>query len=87
VATGNGSYVVEVGVALSQLGQTSLAPGQMLGFDLGVDHGQGTTATRSFLVWWVAAHGAPSCTTPKCTGCSPDQPYCDTLDFGLACAG
>ncbi len=86
VATGNGSYVVEAKVALTELGQSALAPGQTLGFDLGVDHGQGTEATRSFLVWWMAAHAAPVCTTAKCTGCSPDQPYCDTLDFGLVCA-
>jgi Carbohydrate family 9 binding domain-like len=87
VMSGNTGYVVEVKVALTQLGQTALTPGQTLGFDLGVDHGQGTTATRSFLVWWMATHAPPTCTTPKCTGCSPDQPYCDTLDFGLVCAG
>jgi hypothetical protein len=58
----------------------------MLGFDLGVDHGQGTAATRSFLVWWMSTHGAPPCMSSKCKGCSPDQPYCDTLDFGLLCA-
>jgi hypothetical protein len=58
----------------------------MLGLDFGVDHGQGTEATRSFLVWWMAMHATPPCATPKCTGCSPDQPYCDTLDFGLLCA-
>jgi hypothetical protein len=86
VASGNNGYVVEVKVALSELGQPSLAPGQMLGLDFGVDHGQGTEATRSFLVWWMAMHATPPCATPKCTGCSPDQPYCDTLDFGLLCA-
>jgi hypothetical protein len=83
---GNGGYVVEAKIALSALGQTSLAPGQTLGFDLGVDHGQGTPATRSFLVWWMASHAPPTCSTAKCTGCSPEQPYCDTLDFGLVCA-
>ena len=86
VAAGNDGYVVEVKVALSQLGQTSLAPGQTLGFDLGVDHGQGTAASRSFLVWWMSAHAPPQCTTAKCMSCSPEQPYCDTLDFGLVCA-
>jgi len=86
VGAANNSYVVEVKIALTELGQTSLAPGQMLGVDFGVDHGQGTEATRSFLAWWMAMHAAPKCTTPKCTGCSPDQPYCDTLDFGLLCA-
>jgi len=86
VASGDNGYVVEVKVALSEIGQMSLAPGQMLGLDLGVDHGQGTAATRSFLVWWMATHAAPSCTTSKCMGCSPDQPYCDTLTFGLLCA-
>jgi hypothetical protein len=86
VAPGLNSYVVEVQIALGQLGQTSLTPGQMLGLDFGVDHGQGTEATRSFLVWWMATHAAPKCATPKCMGCSPDQPYCDTLDFGLICA-
>jgi hypothetical protein len=87
VSTGDDSYIVEVQVALTQLGQTSLTPGQMLGLDFGVDHGQGTEATRSFLVWWMAMHAAPVCTTPKCMGCSPDQPYCDPLTFGLVCAG
>ena len=86
MANGNNSYVVEVKVALSELGQTSLTPGQTLGLDLGVDHGQGTEATRSFLLWWLATHGTLQCTTAKCTGCSPDEPYCDTLDFGLVCA-
>jgi hypothetical protein len=86
VANGNNSYVVEVKVALSELGQTSLTPGQMLGLDLGVDHGQGTEATRSFLLWWLATHGTLQCTTAKCMGCTPDEPYCDTLDFGLVCA-
>jgi hypothetical protein len=86
VAPGLNSYVVEVKIVLSVLGQTSLAPGQLLGIDFGVDHGQGTEATRSFLVWWMATHAAPQCSTPKCTGCSPDQPYCDTLDFGVICA-
>jgi hypothetical protein len=86
VGVSSNSYVVEVQVALSALGQTSLTPGQMLGVDFGVDHGQGTEATRSFLVWWMAMHATPACTTPKCTACSPDQPYCDTLDFGLLCA-
>jgi hypothetical protein len=85
VAPGNGGYVVEVQIALSQIGG-SLAPGQMLGFDLGVDHGNGTAASRSFLVWWMSTHGPPQCTTAKCMGCAPDQPYCDTLDFGLLCA-
>jgi len=85
VAAGNGGYVVEVKIALSEVGG-SLSPGQTLGFDLGVDHGQGTAATRSFLVWWIAMHAPPQCTTAKCTGCNPDQPYCDTLDFGLVCA-
>jgi hypothetical protein len=87
VAAGNAGYVVEMKVALSQLGQSGLTAGQTLGFDVGVDHGQGTAATRSFLVWWMATHAAPACTTPKCTGCSPDQPYCDTLLFGAVCAG
>jgi hypothetical protein len=87
VGAGMNSYVVEVKVALSALGLTSLAPGQKLGVDFGVDHGQGTEATRSFLAWWMATHAAPQCTTPKCTACSPDQPYCDTLDFGVLCAG
>jgi len=86
VGAGNDSYVVEASVALTELGQSSLAPGQKLGFDLGVDHGQGTVATRSFLVWWMSAHSAPTCSTAKCMGCNPDQPYCDTLDFGLLCA-
>jgi len=86
VALGNGAYVVEAKIALTELGQTSLASGQLLGFDLGVDHGQGTAATRSFLVWWMSAHAVPKCTSAKCTGCNPDQPYCDTLDFGLVCA-
>lgn len=86
VKVGNGGYVVEASIALAQLGRTALAPGQTLGFDLGVDHGQGTTATRSLIVWWSASHAPPHCTTPKCTGCNPDQPYCDTLDFGLVCA-
>jgi len=86
VATANNGYVVEVQIAITELGQTSLTPGQMLGVDVGVDHGEGTEATRSFLVWWMATHAAPVCTTPKCTGCSPDQPSCDTLDFGLVCA-
>ena len=81
-----GGYVVEVKVAVSELGQTALSSGQMLGFDFGVDHGNGTTAARSLLVWWMATHATPTCTTPKCTGCNPDQPYCDTLDFGLVCA-
>jgi hypothetical protein len=85
VAQGNGGYVVEVKIALGEIGG-SLSPGQTLGFDLGVDHGQGTAATRSFLAWWMSAHAAPQCTTAKCTGCNPDQPYCDTLDFGLVCA-
>jgi hypothetical protein len=86
VAAGNGSYVVEMQIALTQLGQSTLTPGQTLGFDLGVDHGQGSATTRSFLVWWMSAHSPPTCTTTKCTGCNPDQPYCDTLDFGLVCA-
>jgi hypothetical protein len=86
VATNLGSYVVEVKVALSALGLSALAPGQILGLDLGLDHGQGTEATRSFLVWWMATHTAPTCTTAKCTSCSPDQPYCDTLTFGQLCA-
>lgn len=86
VASGNSGYVLEAKVALSELGQTALSPGQTFGFDLGIDHGQGTTATRSLLVWWVATHAAPTCTTAKCSGCSSGQPYCDTLDFGLVCA-
>jgi hypothetical protein len=86
VAPSNKQYVVEMSIALGQLGLATLGSGQTLGFDFGVDHGQGTSATRSFLVWWMATHGAPSCTTAKCTGCNPDQPYCDTLDFGVGCA-
>lgn len=86
VASNTNGYVLEMKVALSELGQTTLTPGQMLGFDLGVDHGQGTEATRSLLVWWMASHAAPSCMTPKCMACNPDQPYCDTLTFGLVCA-
>ena len=87
VAAGNTGYVVEAKIALSQLGQGALTAGQTLGFDVGVDHGQGTSATRSFLVWWMATHAAPVCTTPKCTACSPNQPFCDTLLFGGVCAG
>ncbi|MGH7297752.1 MAG: sugar-binding protein [Polyangiaceae bacterium] len=87
VAAGNAGYVVEMKIALSQLGQSALSSGRTLGFDVGLDHGQGTSATRSFLVWWMATHAAPTCTTPKCTGCNPDQPYCDTLLFGALCAG
>jgi hypothetical protein len=86
VGPSNDSYVVEAKVALTSLGLSSLTPGQKVGLDLGVDHGQGTLATRSFLVWWMSTHAAPTCTTPKCMGCTPDQPYCDTLDFGLLCA-
>jgi Carbohydrate family 9 binding domain-like len=86
VAPGNGGYVLEMSIALGQLGQTILAPGAMLGFDIGIDHGQGTVATRSLIAWWLAPHAAPKCTTSKCTGCTPDQPYCDTLDFGAVCA-
>ncbi len=84
LAAGHGGYVLEMQIALSEIGG-SLAAGQTLGFDLGVDHGQGTAATRSFLAWWMASHGPPQCTTAKCTGCTPDEPYCDTLDFGLVC--
>ena len=86
VKVGGGGYVLEMKVALSQLGRSSLAPGQTVGFDLGIDHGQGTAASRSFIVWWMATHAPPSCTNAKCTGCSPDQPYCDTLNFGVACS-
>jgi hypothetical protein len=86
VAAGKGAYVVETSVALAQLGRSALAPGQTAGFDLGVDHGQGTAATHGQLVWWMASHAAPACTTPKCSGCSPDEPWCDTLDFGAVCA-
>jgi hypothetical protein len=85
VAAGNAGYVVEVQIALSEIGG-SLTPGQTRGFDLSVDHGQGTAATRSFLVWWMATHAPPLCTTAKCMGCTSGQPYCDTLDFGLVCA-
>jgi hypothetical protein len=85
VAPGNGGYVLEVQIELGEIGG-SLAPGQTRGFDLSVDHGQGTAATRSFLVWWMASHSAPQCTTAKCMGCTSDQPYCDTLDFGQVCA-
>jgi hypothetical protein len=85
VAPGNGGYVLEVQIALSEIGG-ALAPGQTRGFDLSVDHGQGTAATRSFLVWWMAAHAPPQCTTAKCMDCTSGQPYCDTLDFGLVCA-
>ena len=86
VAAGNGAYVVEAKIALTGLGQTTLAPGQTLGFDLGVDHGQGMLSTRSLIVWWMATHAAPTCTSTKCKGCNPDEPSCDTLDFGLVCA-
>jgi hypothetical protein len=86
VAPSNKGYVVEVKIALGEVGQISLAPGHTLGFDLGVDHGQGTAATRSFLVWWMATHAPPQCMTAKCMNCTPEQPYCDTLDFGLVCA-
>lgn len=85
VAPGNSGYVVEVQIALSEIGG-ALASGQTRGFDLSVDHGQGTAATRGFLVWWMAAHTTPQCTTAKCMGCTSGQPYCDTLDFGLVCA-
>lgn len=87
VDAGNVGYVLEAKIALSALGQSALTPGQKLGFDFGVDHGQGTGATRSLLVWWMATHSAPTCSTAKCTSCNPDQPYCDTLDFGFVCAG
>jgi Carbohydrate family 9 binding domain-like len=86
VAGGNGAYVVEAKIALTELGDTTLSPGQLVGFDLGIDHGQGTLATRSLLIWWMTPHGTLKCTSAKCTGCNPDQPYCDTLDVGLVCA-
>jgi hypothetical protein len=86
VKVGGGGWVLEMSVALTQLGRSALTPGQTLGFDVAVDHGQGTTATRSYLAWWMAMHAPPTCTTAKCTNCTPDQPYCDTLDFGAVCA-
>jgi hypothetical protein len=86
VAISNKAYVVETKIALAQLGQTTFAAGQAVGFDLGLDHGQGNVQTRSLLVWMMASHAAPTCTNAKCTGCSPDYPYCDTLLFGTACS-
>jgi hypothetical protein len=86
VAPSNKAYVVETKIALAQIGQTTFATGQSVGFDLGLDHGQGTVQSRSLLVWLMASHAAPSCTNAKCTGCSPDYPFCDTLLFGTACA-
>jgi hypothetical protein len=85
VAADHTGYVLEARIQLSELGVTAPASGTTVGFDLGIDHGQGTDATRSLLVWWKAGHAAPMCASQRCRTCNPDQPYCDTLDVGLLC--
>jgi len=75
-------YAIEVRIAASAIGATTLASGKTMGFDFALDDGDGTQQQVT-LVWINADAPAASCSCAQCCCLVPSPlPFCDTRRFG-----
>jgi hypothetical protein len=70
-------FTIEMAVQASTFGLVAFGP--MIGFDIGLEGGDGTTQTSEVL--WTESCGPPAC---GCATAGVAAPYCDEREFGVA---